>query len=96
MITEEDMVLEEELPKVKPDEHIANTFEAIPTNISIGTIVEKTNSSKFFTEFKMSKKGFPQAKRRDVIFHYMFIVNYNIVLCRCQFQMLKGVYFHNK
>lgn len=46
---------------------LSNTFEAIPSNINIGGIVEKVASRNEAPKLNFSKEtGFPRAKRRDV------------------------------
>lgn len=46
---------------------LSNTFEAIPSNISIGGIVEKVAPIEDLPKMSFSREsGFPRAKRRDV------------------------------
>uniref|UniRef100_A0A1Y1JZ13 RNA polymerase II-associated protein 1 n=1 Tax=Photinus pyralis TaxID=7054 RepID=A0A1Y1JZ13_PHOPY len=46
---------------------IANTFEAIPTNANIGSIVQKVNvNSGVVIQPFLHKRGFPEAKRREL------------------------------
>lgn len=46
---------------------LSNTFEAIPSTISIGGIVEKIPTEQKAPELQFSPDtGFPRAKRRDV------------------------------
>ncbi|XP_050310873.1 RNA polymerase II-associated protein 1 isoform X2 [Anthonomus grandis grandis] len=47
-------------------EQIANTFEAIPTDMKLPEIVERHRGEpKSVVELKFASKGFPQVKRRD-------------------------------
>lgn len=49
------------------NEQLANTFEAIPNDIKLNTIVEKHGGEINATQFVFQKSaGFPKAKRRDV------------------------------
>lgn len=64
-----DGVVKNEEQNVEDDvqTQLSNTFEAIPSNVNIGGIVEKVANRNEFPKLNFSKEtGFPRAKRRDV------------------------------
>ncbi|CAH1966202.1 unnamed protein product [Acanthoscelides obtectus] len=47
------------------EEQLANTFEAVPTNMQLRSIIEKQNQTRMPQVKFNNSRGFPQAKRRD-------------------------------
>lgn len=56
-----------EASKADIEDQLANTFEAIPSDIEVKGIVEKHEKSDTISDLKFQKGvGFPKVKRRDV------------------------------
>ncbi|XP_076265671.1 RNA polymerase II-associated protein 1 isoform X1 [Rhynchophorus ferrugineus] len=56
---------EEEQNQINIQEQIANTFEAIPTDMKLKEVVELNRTSLFKSRMKFDSGGFPKAVRRD-------------------------------
>lgn len=57
---------QEEKCKENIQDQIANTFEAIPTNMKLDPVCEKQARNRPITALKFDHGGFPKAVRRDV------------------------------